>query len=507
MSQANALTDPDQRLAEVAAPERFGIVAHLAGFLERNVFLALVFGVCITAHTLVARSVVADDTWYSLAAGRMIVHSWLPHHDHWMAMSAGRTWVDEQWLAQLGLYGLWAAGGFSLLVTVSLALFVGAFLVVAFAARRAGASDRAVAIVTLLGYVVGISNSVVRAQSPTFFLFALIVVLLVADARAASRRVFLVLPLLVLWANMHGSVVLGAGIVALRGLTVAGAGLRHRVPPSAWALRAAALALLPWACTLASPYGTELVHYYRITVGNANLARTASEWGPTTIRLAPVFVLLLLLGFWLLGRTRGVLTAFEQLAVVATGLSGLYALRYMVWFGLVAVCVLPRALDAAWRPRAARRNRRLNIVLAGGALGVAAVAAIALAARHEGWFQRGFPRPALAALSTALRSDPRLRVYSNEKYADWLLFEDPALQGRIAYDARFELLDGTQLDRIIRFRNQAGVDWQRAASGYGLLVLDPGAEQRTIRFYERRPGSKVLYSGPKVAVIRRAENG
>jgi len=460
----------------------------LTSVLERNVFVVLVFAVCIALQTAIARGFVADDTWYTLLGGRTILHSWLPHHDTWTVMTAGHSWVDQQWLAQLAAYGVWAAGGFALMVIVFLALFVAAFALAAAAARFAGASDRAVAVVALAGYLVGVSNSEVRAQVLAYPLFAAVLALLALDARTPSRRVYLVFPLLVLWANLHGSVVLGAALVALRGLTAVRSNLR----------KAGVLLVLPWPCVLVSPYGTALVGYYRSTIGSGKLAHAASEWGPTTIRAQPIFVALLLIGIWLLGRARGANTLFEQLAFAGSGLLGLYAVRYMVWFALVAIAVLPHAVDALWRPRPAARNTRVNVALSAAGLAVVALGFLRLAAHGTGWFERSYPRAAPAAAA----ADPGARVYANERFADWLLFERPALRGRVAYDARFELLSAAQLAEIGRFRNRVGLDWQRAVRGYRVLVLDPGDEAATIRYYRRRPGVQTLYDGSRVVVLR-----
>jgi hypothetical protein len=84
---------------------------------------------------------------------------------------------------------------------------------------------------------------------------------------------------LVLWANLHGSVVLGAFLTALYG-TVLLIGDRH-----ANALKGTALlALAPFA-VLCSPYGLSLVGYYRHLLINPPFGRLVSEWtAPTPSR-------------------------------------------------------------------------------------------------------------------------------------------------------------------------------------------------------------------------------
>src|SRR5439155_9284451 len=171
----------------------------------------------------------------------------------------------------------------------------------------------------------GLSNTVLRAQIPAYVLFALVVFLLLDDERRPSRRVFLVFPLLVLWANLHGSVVFGAALVALRGATLAVSALKRRTDTDSSAARAGLLVLGPWVCVLASPYAWALPGYYYRTLGNSSFSHLVSEWAPSTVRGDPVFFILLLFGLWLVFRHGRGLGPFAQLALVLSAIGGLLA--------------------------------------------------------------------------------------------------------------------------------------------------------------------------------------
>ncbi len=475
----------------------------LRGHLERNVFLVLVLAVCLTLHAAIVRDQVVQDAWYTLLGGRTVIHSGLPHHDSWTVYSLGKQWVDEQWLGHVLLYGLWAAGGWQLASTGVIAFFFAAFAMLALNARRLGASDMAVAAVTVATYLSGIDNSVMRTQIPAYLLFAVVLALLVMDARAPTRRVYLVFPILALWANIHGSVVLGAGLVALRGLTVAGSGLLGRADPRTWAARAAVLIALPWPCTLATPYGLDIIHYYRTTVGSSTLKSFATEWGPTTLRNQPLFFILLLAAVWVVARGPGSSTPFERLALLATGFLGLYAIRYGIWFTLVAASTLPFAVDAVIRPSRGQRRVRLNVAIAVLSLAVAALSVLTIDLHSRGWFERSFPARAERVVAGTAKANPKLRIFANERYADWLMFQDPSLEGRLAYDVRFELLTASQLQSVVSFRSEIGVDWRKAARGYGLLVLSPSDDKQVVKQFERDRGTRVLFRDRYVVVLER----
>src|SRR5581483_9225319 len=83
--------------------------------------------------------------------------------------------------------------------------------------------------------------------------------LVATHVRRPSRAILLALPLLVVWANVHGSVLLGAIIVSL---ALAFEVARHRSRPRV-ALNASLL-VATWLCALATPYGFDVVRYYRL---------------------------------------------------------------------------------------------------------------------------------------------------------------------------------------------------------------------------------------------------
>ena len=84
-----------------------------------------------------------------------------------------------------------------------------------------------------------------------------------------------------------------------------------------------------------------------------------------------------------------------------------------------------------------------------------------------------------------------------------VLWNVPDLAGRVAFDARFELLSSAQLRSIAHFRNQSSANWIEASRGYRLLVLDPEKERPAIRAVVREQGTKVLYRDRHVAVLLR----
>jgi hypothetical protein len=386
---------------------------------------------------------------------------------------------------------------------VHVALLVTALgLALAFA-RRAGGSARSAALVGVLALFAVFPGSTARTQVFGYVLFVGVFWLLASDVVAPSRRVFLVLPLLVLWANLHGSVVLGVGLVLLWALAqLIRCGRRRNV----WRVRfrAVGLAAVAALCPLASPYAASLPGYYADILGSSSFRNLVTEWKPTTFPEQLPFYVLAIGGLWLVARKPGRLSLFEHLAFIATLVAGFDGVRFIVWFGLVAVMVVPRALDDVWPAGAAPFRRRVNLTLALVALLAVIVGVGATAARPARWFTPEYPVRAADSVAAATARDPSLRVFANEKFADWLIWKHPRLAGRVAFDARFELLSSRQLYAIGHFRDQSSAHWLDAARGYGLLVLDPQHEPGAISQVLRERGTRRLYRDKHVAVLLRS---
>ena len=448
----------------------------------------------VAVWSLAASSLVRADSWLTLLAGRDIVAHGLPRHDALAVMTHGRQWVDEQWLAQLGYYGLAAAGGMKLAVLATIVLLAASLaLAIAFARRRGASALRIAPFALLPG---GFLTSFVRTQVFSQLLFVGLLALLASESRRPTRRVYLALPLLALWANLHGAVVVGAALVTLLGLC--------ELVGRRGAVRALALVALPWACVLATPYGLSVAGYYRETLTNPLFRAALTEWQPPTL-LSPVglpaFVLAAAVVAALAARAR-LLTPFERGALVLTALGALVAVRSIVWLALAALMLLPPVLEDWW-PSRNDSARRLNAALAVAASGLAVVAFAAAAASSQSHVTRRWPAGAVEAVSRVLRDDPKARVLASYEYGDWLLYASPSVRGRIAFDGRWELLPRKRMQAVLDYLYESGAGWERAGAGYRVLVLNPVTESRLVRTYESRPATRVLFRSREVVVLDR----
>ena len=444
-----------------------------------------------------------QDGWLVILGGREIVAHGLPSHDTLTIWTQGREWVDQQWLAQLFFYGLYALGGIKLALAAHVTTVAGAFTLALVFARRRGASTRSICWVAVPAYFLltwAAWNA--RAQSLALLLFVVLAMLLIADARSPSRRVFFALPLLVLWANLHGTAAMAAMLVALRGITYALE--RRRLPLGQWAPRTAALAVAPFACLFASPYAASLPHYYETMLLNGGFRQLVVEWRPTSpsFQTGP-FYLLAFLAVWLIGCEKNRLCSYEKVLLVFTLVLGLTALRSVIWFTLAALMLLPTLLDIVLKENtAAMRFGLLNRAFVATSFIVAVLALAVVAAKPSSWFERGYPNAVLSAFDRAQTRDPNVRVFADEMYGDWLLLRRPDLRGRLAFDIRFELTSKTQLQQLLDIKRRVE-GWKQRIAPYSLFVLKKGPDNKLARSLLRLPGARLEYRGHGAIVIWR----
>jgi len=474
---------PKGRLRRIAE-EEYILVVLLAGF-------ALIFLLVFPPALLV------NDSWLNLVSGREVIENGLPSHDELTVYGHGATWTDQQWLAQVFMYGVYSLGGYALLSIMACASVVGAFAIAAAASRSLGAGPRAIWVLFLPVLVSAALGWTIRAQMLTLSLYTALLWLLAAQARRPTRHVWLAMPLLIVWGNMHGSAALGALLVMLLG----GYEL-VRSRGRSWA-RSGALVILAPLAVLLTPYGPlATARYYHLLLVDPPFAGQVTEWAwpkPAT-NPASFYVLLAIsipLVIW--GRRR--LTAFDVGVLALTLVGALTAIRGIPWFAFACMVFIPVAIGRRLESKNPGEPRRqLNTALCVGLSAAVAISAAALFLRSDTWFEDYWPREPADAIQEALK--PGDRLFGGDRFSDWLLWRIPELRGRMSYDVRFELYDKEFFHRLALYNYATGAGWKTFADGYRIIVVDETIRSHT-RDFLREPGARVIYRNKELTVIER----
>ena len=501
MSSQPAVTGytPESSLRQHGPSPLKARIGGLLALAEREALPALVLALYAVVVLRLIPQELVQDSWLTLVSGREVAENGIPSTDGLTVWTKGVPWVDQQWLAQLIFYGVHVLGGLKLVMLFNAVVLISALGIGLAAARSLGASVKSVSLVAAVSMLLAPWALAMRAQTLAIPLFVALVWLLASDSRSPSRRVFLALPILVLWANLHGTVALACALVALRGVTVVFS--KCEGPKR---VRATLLIALPFAALVASPYATDLVGYYRTMLVSPMLRTYIGEWGPST---PSVVTALFYLGAFgtvaLLARCPSRLTAFERLALLVTLVAGVTAVRSILWFALVALVLVPLLLDGVLSQRPPRAGHRGRAVVAGASAAVLIAAFFTVATRPESWFTAELPKAGGAALARFIEEHPQATVFADDGYADWLLWEYPQLVGRVAYDVRFELFTLDQLNELRSYRRVTGPDWDVSTGDFDVVVFDPRDQSRAYTDAIERSAMTVVYRDPLLVVAAR----
>lgn len=455
------------------------------------------------------------DSWLALVTGREIWTSGLPHVETLTVLSHGVRWVDQQWLSQLASYAVYLVGGLGLLGVFNVAFTVSGVAMVLVEGWRRGVRLSVMLLTLVLCVFQVMPFREVRTQAFAFPLIAATLILLSRDSRNPSRRVYWSLPLLVVWANVHGTASLGVALVALRGVLLAWdrrGELRGARDWRVWMrqMRRPIILLVGAPLSLlATPYGLANVAYYRHTLFNSDLQHSVTEWQPITSHwgMAFAFFILVAIMIWSFGRCPTKTTLWDRAALLVLALLSIDVLRNDLLFGMAAIMIVPASLDGAVAGR--RRGEvqvrdRLNGLLAWGTIALTVLVALATLTRPASVFeQKTQPTGMLQAVRATASLDPLINVMADVRYADWLLWREPALSGRVSSDARFELLSGAQMTQIQDTYSAIGLGWKQGARGFRLLVLNRAASSQAVKGFLEEPGRRILYEDKERIVILR----
>jgi hypothetical protein len=93
-------------------------------------------------------------------------------------------------------------------------------------------------------------------------------------------------------------------------------------------------------------------------------------------------------------------------------------------------------------------------------------------------------------------------VFATSPYADWLLWTRPELAGRIAFDARFELLTPKDVQRLGTFQGRVG-NWTGAARAYRVFIVGRRDDRKLWQALVQTGTARIVHVDSAVVVLRR----
>jgi hypothetical protein len=405
------------------------------------------------------------DLWWHLRTGKYIVatHT-IPHADIYSYTAAGKRWVVQEWGSEVILHGIRAAFGLYGILVWRAAMLLAIYAIVAHVfVRRMGNRIGTWGLVALTAY----AGSLNWTERPNLFSFLLFVITLeLIEAR--DKRLWLFVPVATLWANLHGMVVIGIGLV---GVVAAAETLKIWLhDPTAdpfWAKRLGLVTGASVAAMIINPRGFGLIAHAAHLVGVAG--KLITEWASPNFHeigtLGFLGLLLVVIASFALAKERPDTT--DVVLALAFTVLGLGAVRNLalasIVLGLVASRTVPPALEAIHARQAPRPavGSGSSIVLGGTALVAALVLMGIVAASRFPASDR--PRDIINPEYTVAAIDaldaPGVRLFAPEVWAGMAIDRDwPNV--RVFLDSRVDMYGLALARAYLRVLN-AAPGWDR----------------------------------------------
>lgn len=317
----------------------------------------LTAGLYLLFVSLFSSSIADYDLWGYLAFGRIFwEEGYFPFQDVFSYTPTKPVWIYHEWLTGVLFYFIYDYSGavglqffryFIVLITI--------YLMYQTAVMKGG--DSLWGVVALIPAVVLISFGYVPVRAQIFtYLFFVITLYILERAKKDLKWSLLwwLLPIQVLWCNLHGGFLAGLGLILLYALGE-GFSRRKTVP----FITIGAMATL---VTLINPYG---IGYWQYAIEAVAMPRPEiNEWislpgalqkGIHGVPVTIFIVMTVTYCFFTIFRSRKDYT--ELLVLAVTIYLGIKHVRHNVFFGLIFGSFLPVVLTESW---AAFKKRRIG---------------------------------------------------------------------------------------------------------------------------------------------------
>ena len=500
------------------AAEKGRLRRWLAPSLGDVLLFAWLAGFCLVGWDLLL--VDGDTGWHIRTGERILATGAVPRSDPYSFTKPGEEWFAWEWLSELLLAAAFRLADLKGVVLTAGVLIAGFGLLLLRWMLWRGATPVAALPVALVAYGASSVHFLARPHLFTWWLLVICLWLWERDTLRGDRRIWLLVPLTALWANLHGG--FAAWLVSLAALGAAQAveaALGWRPAPAySPARRSALLWLACAAATLANPYGWRL-HLHLIQYLNAGWIRdSVVEFRSPVFRTENTFLFELLLFGGLMAAAASM--ARRRLApavlILLWAHAALVSARHIPIYAIVAAPAIATELSALWRRLAAPRTiagalesaaadwaPQLGRLSVWAALGVAALASGLIPAQWPADFpEKRFPVAMVSRQEAALEG---AAVFASDEWADYLIYRLPG-RTRVFLDGRSDFF-GQELvgDYLAVWSGRH--DWEQILARHGPgVVLVPASAAVASLLKMSRNWRLVDDDGQAALFVRRAGN-
>jgi hypothetical protein len=467
---------------------------------------------------MAVRPITDPDYWWHLRTGQYISETRsIPRQDIYSYTVPGQPWITHEWLTEVSLYAIYAVSGQAGLILVFAFVIAASFALLYL--RCPGRPYLASFVVVLAAITTAVTWGV-RPQMLSLLLSSVFLYILYLYRHGHKRLVWLMPPLMVLWANLHGSFLLGLLLPAtsLVGGAIDLALGREQQARLTWRdlRRLLVVVVLTALAPAVNPNGVHLLVYPFGTLGSPAMQSYIMEWFSPDFHLVQFqpFAFLILILLASLGLSRRTPRATDFLFLLGFGYASLLSARHIPLFVLTTTPMLTAQLLDVWgrwrfseqfklrRYRPGGKRIIVNWVLLGVlTLGVALQVASSLGG-NEAAQREAFPVDAVDFLVENEIAGHMYNLYHWGGYLIWRLYPEQA----VFIDGRADVYGDVFIDEYLH-AYQLRKDWQETFERYdvNLVIIDKDSSLSTI--LSESPAWEQRYVGDKAVVFVEREHG
>ena len=484
--------------ASLAGRSPSGAARWLTPTLTDVFFIALVLWIFASGPMGWTALLADGDTGWHIRTGEFVLdHGYVPDHDLFSYSKPGETWYAWEWLSDVIFALLHRQWGLKAITLLAGVLIIASVAILLAHMIWRGANFFIALPLALMAVGVSSIHYLARPHVFTLFLLPICLWLLDRDRRRPDRAVWILIPVAVIWTNLHGGYM---ALIACLGLLVVASGfeclpdwLARRRPAALPALkRYALLAAGCAAATFVNPFGYRLHLHIANYLQSEFIHEVVQEFQSPSFRGESMrqfelllFVGLLLVGVALLRPTgqRGRDYA-AMLWVIYWAHQSLSSVRHATIYVLVAAPFIATVLSdwvAVWVARQPRKSVAAILASLGNDLApkfrsVSVWVVIFLAvlpfidsARMK--WPTDFPREKfpLALLHQHKQLLAERRVFTTDQWGDYLIYQSYPQQ-RVFIDGRSDFY-GAKLGRQYMRLFGGDLDWEKVLNQHRFEVV------------------------------------
>lgn len=455
------------------------------------------------------------DMWWHLKTGAYIWQFGLPYQDPGFAYTtSSNLWITHEWLTELLMIGIYQIAGLIGLALTFAALITGAFFLLY---RVSDGRPYAAGLATLWGAAAALPFFGTRPQMINILGGAVVIYVVeqVRHGRINDKWLWALIPLIIVWVNMHGGFLLG---IAILGVYLVGEGVARLLGRSATQtlsfnglMTLFLVTVLSAAASLINPFGFQMLTYaYETTLTSEAMQTFIVEWHSPNFQ-TPIFWLFgsLMIGIWVvMVFSKRPVSLTELLFILGTTYAALQSKRNIPIFAIVTVPIMARHLvgvfeNTPWfslvsggevSPPPNRRLKLLNNFLGGIIFAAALGYVVTETIQYPESVAESLPTEAI----TYIKDNDVDVIFNEYAWGGYMIWQEvpPFIDGRA------DLYGDEFFEKYMR-TYQIRADWQDALDSYGVKHVFIRVDSPLDVLLQAAPDWQTIYRDETAVIFKR----